>query len=204
MAVETPAHAEGHHLRDSIHLVDAAVTADAADSCRHVGPVREIRKVGKLVDTNPAHRPAALGAVPNRRERLAVLLHGQMAVHARLRGWNIGDIRRLDRGVTVPAVETELADVEPVAIRDRLSRPVAHVCVPRRKVVPDAGGRERRTEDDRDGGDDWERVPRAREDLAQWLGPPGAEGPMSRPRVRVRDTPRMTHVAPPIGIFCRG
>ena len=75
MAVEAPAHAERRHLRDRFHLVDAAVAGDAADSCRHVRFVGEIGVVGKLVDANPAHRPAAGGAVPNRCELLAVPLH---------------------------------------------------------------------------------------------------------------------------------
>ena len=50
----------GRHLRDRFHLVDAAVAGDAADSRRHVRAVGEIGVVGKLVDANPAHRPAAL------------------------------------------------------------------------------------------------------------------------------------------------
>ena len=125
----------GCHLRDLFHLVDPAVAGDAADACRHVHVVREIGVVGKLVDANPAHRPAAGGAVPNRCEQRAVLLHGQMAVHARLRGRNIRDGRRLDRGVTVSAIETELADVELVAVRDGLIRTVADVRVPRGKEV---------------------------------------------------------------------
>ena len=75
VAVEAPAHAEGRHLGDRFHLVDAAVAGDTADSCRHVRVVGEVGVVGKLVDANPAHRPAAGGAVPNRCELLAVLLH---------------------------------------------------------------------------------------------------------------------------------
>ena len=82
-----------------------------------------------------------------------------MAVHAGLRGRNVGDVRNLDRGVTVSAIETKLADVEPVAVRDGLNGTVAHVCVPRGKVVPDARDRERRTEAARDGGHDRELVP---------------------------------------------
>jgi hypothetical protein len=167
VAVEAPAHAEGHHLRDSIHLVDAAVAADAADSCRHVRAVREIREVGKLVDANPAHRPAGLGAFPNRCEQRAVPLHGLVTVHARLRGRNVGDVRSLDRGVTVSAIETKFADVKPVAVRDGLYGTVAYVCVPRGKVVPDARGCERRTESDHDGGHDRELVPPGGENLGQ-------------------------------------
>jgi hypothetical protein len=76
--------------------------------------------------------------------------------------------------VTVSAVETELTDVEPVAVRNRLNRTVAHVCVPRREVVPDARGRERRTENAGEGGHEREFVPPRGEDLGQSLGLRGA------------------------------
>src|ERR1051325_808730 len=196
MAVEAPAHAEGHCLRDPFHLVYAAVAAHTADAGRNVRAVREVGVVGQLVNANPMHGPATLGAVADRREQCTVLFHGQMTVHARLRRRNVGDVGSLDRCVTVAAIETELADVESVAIRDGLNGTVSDVGVPRRKVVPDASSRERRTEDHRNGGDERELIPRAGEYLTQWLGPPDAGGPISRPRVRY--TPRMTHVAPPI------
>ena len=144
---------------DRFHLVDAAVAGDAADSCRHVHVVGEIGVVGKLVDANPVHRPAAGGAVPNRCELLAVLLHEPMAVHADLGGRNVRDGRDLDRGVTVAAIETELADVELMAVWDGLNGLVAHVQVPRGEVVPDARDHEDRTEAARDGGHDRELVP---------------------------------------------
>jgi hypothetical protein len=91
----------------------------------------EVRVIGKLVDPDPAHGPGVLRAIANRCKERAVPLHGLMAIHARLGGRNIGDVRDLDRDVTVPAIETEVADVKAVAIRDGLNRRVAHVCVPR-------------------------------------------------------------------------
>ena len=99
-----------------------------------------------------------------------------MAVHARLRGRNVRDGRNLDRGVTVAAIETKLADVELVAVRDGLNGTVAHVRVPRGKVVPDARDREHRTEAARDGGHDRELVPPRGKDLGHWLGLRGAGG----------------------------
>jgi hypothetical protein len=90
-----------------------------------------------------------------------------MAVHTRLRGRNVGDVRDFDRGVTVAAIETKLADVELMAVRDGLNGTVAHICVSRGTVVPDARDRKRRNEDARDGGYDRELVPPGREDLAQ-------------------------------------
>ena len=152
MAVEAPAHAEGRHLRDRFHLVDAAVAGDAADSRRDMRVVGEMGVVGQLVDANPAHRPAAGGAVANRCELLAVPLHDLMAVHAGLGGRHVRDGRNLDRGVAVSAIETKLADVELVAVGDGLNRTVAHICVPRGKAgtrcprsrAPERGCRRRR------------------------------------------------------------
>jgi len=174
MTVEAPAHAERSHLGDRLHFIDTAVAGDAADSSRHVRAVGEMRVVGKLVDANPTHWPAAGGACPNRCERLAVSPHGLMAVHASLGGRNVRDGGNLNRGVTVAAIETEFADVELVAVRDGLNGTVAHVCVPRGKVVPDARDRECRTEDARQGGHDREFVPPGGKDLGQWLGLRGA------------------------------
>ena len=134
VAVEAPAHAQRRHQGHGFHLVDAAMAGDAADAGRHVCAVVEIGVVGQLVDPNPAHRPAAVSAFPNGREQRAVLLHQRMAVHhARARGWQVRDRRHLDRSVTVTAIETQFADVELVAGRDRLNGTVAHVCVPRKK-----------------------------------------------------------------------
>ena len=196
VAVEAPAHAERCHLRDRLHLVDATVAGDAADAGLHVRVVREVGVVGQLVDAHPAHRPAARGALANRRQRLAVLLHEAMAVHARLRGRDVRDRGDLDRGVAVPAVDPELAGVELVAVGDGLHGPVADVRVPGGEEVPDARDREHRTEAARDGGHDRELVPPGREYLGQRLGL-RAGGQLSRPRVR--DGTVMPHPRAPRG-----
>jgi hypothetical protein len=56
--------------------------------------------------------------------------------------------------VTVTAIETKLADVEPMAVGNGLNGTIAHVRVPRGTVVPDARNRKRRKEDARDGAYD--------------------------------------------------
>jgi hypothetical protein len=99
-----------------------------------------------------------------------------MAVHARLRRGNVGDGRPLDRYVTVAAIETELTDVELVAVRNRLHRTIAHVRVPRGQVVPNAREYEDRSEATADGSDERELIPPGREDLAQRLRLRGAHG----------------------------
>jgi len=167
MAVEAPAHTEGLHLGDDFHLVDTAVAGDTADSSRHVNAVGEIGVVGELVNPNPVHRPAAGKALPNRGELLTVFLRGRVAVHARLGRRNVRDGGNFDRSVTVPAIKTKLADVEFVAVGNRLNRTVPHVRVPRRKVVPDARDRQCRNEDARNGRHDREVVPPTGEYLSQ-------------------------------------
>src|SRR5688572_30618295 len=149
---------------------------DAADSCRDVGAVVEVGVIGKLVHANPAHRPAARGTFANRCELRAVPHHELMAIHAGLRGRNVRDGRNFDRGVTIPAVEAELTNVEAVAVLDRLVGTVAHVCVPRGKVVPDARDRERRNDDAHEGGHDRELIPPRGEDLGQGQGLRSAGG----------------------------
>src|SRR5688572_26568289 len=47
VAVKAPAHTEGRHLGDRLHLVDAAMAGDAADSCGHVRVMGEVGVVGK-------------------------------------------------------------------------------------------------------------------------------------------------------------
>src|SRR5262245_46387951 len=138
------------------------------------------------------HRAPALGTVPNGCEQRAVPQYGLMAVHAGLRGRQVHDARNLYRGVAVPAVEPKLADVEPMTVRDGLSGAIADVCVPRRKVVPDACDGDRRTEGTHDSGHERELVPPPGKNLAQWLGLPGAGGQLRRPPVR--DGTVVTHV----------
>jgi hypothetical protein len=99
-----------------------------------------------------------------------------MTVHAGLRRRDVRDGRNLDRGVTVPAIETEFADVERVAVGNGLGGTVAHVRVPRGKKVPDARDREDRTEAACECGDERELIPRGREDLGQRLGLRSAGG----------------------------
>jgi hypothetical protein len=56
--------------------------------------------------------------------------------------------------VAIPAVEPQLADVQFVAVGNGLRGTVAYVRVPRREVVPDAGGQEDWNDATADGGDE--------------------------------------------------
>jgi hypothetical protein len=70
--------------------------------------------------------------------------------------------------VAVPAVETELADVELVAVGHRLLGLVADVGVPGGEKVPDPRDGEDRAYAARECGYDRKPIPGGRKDLAQW------------------------------------
>lgn len=99
-------HTEGLAVRDNLHLVNLAMTLNAADTAIHVSRVVKIRIIGRLVDPNPRHRLAACIAVSNRSEQGAVGLDLVMAVHARLRSRNIGVARLVDVAVAKAAINS--------------------------------------------------------------------------------------------------
>src|SRR5690606_11363692 len=72
VAVETPAHAERLLDAHDLHLVDAAVTAHAADARREVDAVIEEGVVGHLVHANPLDGLPRLPAVTDRLEHRRV------------------------------------------------------------------------------------------------------------------------------------
>src|SRR6185295_3921413 len=106
---------QGHDL----HLVDLPVAAHAAYSGAHVDRVVEVGVVGELVHANPAHGPTGGEAIANRRQLRALAQDHRVAVHAGLRGRDVGYGGLLDRDVAVAAVEPQLADVQRVGIRHR-------------------------------------------------------------------------------------
>src|SRR5262245_15492765 len=104
--------------------------------------------------------------------------------------------------MAIAAIETELSDVKLVAVRDRLHRLVAHVRVPRRKVVPDARDHDHRSEGSHDCGDERQLVPTWGKNLCQWLGLLGVGGQLPRPQLR--DGTVMTHPRAPREFGWRG
>lgn len=88
------------------------------------------------MNANPAHRPAARRAFPNRCEHFAVPFHELMAVHAGLCGRNVRDGRNLNRGVTGPgnrdrARRREVCDYRGRAARAGSPRP----CTTERRIT---------------------------------------------------------------------
>lgn len=120
MTFQTPVHVKRIHLPGERHLVDPTMTACTSDAFLNVNAVIEVNEVGKIVHANPLDGFAGLIAVPDWlqhfavRPDLRVTVHARFCVrHARRRGFFHGS-------VTVPTVDTQIADVMLMAERDRL------------------------------------------------------------------------------------
>src|SRR5688572_5478093 len=120
VAVEAPLHGEGRGLVDEVHPVDAAVAARAADALGHVDVVAEVDEVGQAVDAAPDDRLAGAEAGADRLEHLRVGPDLRVAVHAGRGRRDAGEVRSLDRGVAVTAVDAEAGHVMLMAERYRL------------------------------------------------------------------------------------
>jgi hypothetical protein len=120
MAVEAPRHLQRGVLVHQRHFVHGSVARRATDPLFHMDTVIEIDKVGEIVDARPLERLVVAEAGPHRLENRGIGPDLRMAVHADLRGRNVGECRLFDRRVAVAAVDAFAADMMFVAELNRL------------------------------------------------------------------------------------
>lgn len=144
MAIEAPAHAQRAGLFDLFHVGNVSVTAFAVDPRSDMDGVIEKSVVGELVNSHPVERLSGLDAFAQGREALGVTGDEAVAIHARATRRQRRDPRDFDAGMAVAAIELELARVERVGKRNRLTRHVSHVGIGRRETVPDDENSEQR------------------------------------------------------------
>jgi len=97
----------------------------------------EMNVVGKHVNVHPLHGVIRCPAFPDGEQLCGLSLDLRMTVHAGLSRRDIGVSRNLDVGVTILAVQPQLANMKRVTIRNRLLGLVADVRVFRGEVIPD-------------------------------------------------------------------
>src|SRR5262245_61772962 len=126
---DAPAHGQRRDLRHDRHGLHWPVTGLASEPDLHVALVRELDEPGDLVDADPLHGPPVL---PVGFELLDLFLElgvaggdDLVAAHAALHRGHAGVARASRVGMTVLAVDLEVARVDLVAEQDRLPRPVA-------------------------------------------------------------------------------
>ena len=166
VAVDAPLHRERRGLKGQRHLVDASVARGAADAFVDVDAVVEVHEIRQAVDAAPDDRRVRGVAGAHRLEHRGVGPDLCVAVHARLRRRDAGEVRGLDRGVAVAAVDAEARDVVLVAEGNRLLAPYPLIREIRRADDPaddpkDEAGDENRPEN----GDTRKRIRTSVENL---------------------------------------
>ena len=120
VALEAPLHGQRRVLVHLDHLIDAAVAGLATDGRVHVRLVVEVDVVGKIGDARPVHRLVLRERFADRQQRLGLLLHRRVTVHAGFRRRNTGKRAFFNRHVTVAAIDANAGNVVFVAERHRL------------------------------------------------------------------------------------
>ena len=118
------------------HVIDWTVTTETADASVHMRRVIVINVIDRAMDPHPIDRLPAIPALPHRLKFRIVFLHLRMAIHAGLRVWHIRLRCHLHKAVTIPAIHSELRDVNIVRKRHWLDRLVADFRVFWRRVIP--------------------------------------------------------------------
>ena len=97
------------------------MTGGATDAFVDMNAVIEIDKPGKIMNPSPLNGLVVAKTIPHRCQRWAVSPDLAVAAHARLGGRNPRERAVFDRGMTVAAVYSIVADVMLVAEGDRLA-----------------------------------------------------------------------------------
>ena len=121
MGNRAPAHRQRVDLPHERHKIDTAVTGWTPDALVHVNTVVEINEPGKIVNAGPLERLVIFP--PTRPHRLQ---HGTVRPDLAVArdtglGWrHTGERTRFYRCMTIPAIQSEAANVVLVAEGDRL------------------------------------------------------------------------------------
>jgi len=120
VAIQAPMHQQRAGLKHQGHLVYLAVAGRAANAFVNVNAVIEINVVRQPMYAHPFNRFIGSIAFPNGLEISGIVEQNRMAVHARFRRRNSRGGGGLNRGMTIAAIDTIIADVMFVAELNRL------------------------------------------------------------------------------------
>jgi len=120
VASKTPFHLERIFLINSGHIVDLPMAGRAANAFCYVNAVVKVGKLRNVVNAFPFDGLVVAEAGPDGLKIRAVCPDLAVSVHTRLGRRQTGRRRRLNRGVTVAAIDTVIANVVLMAELDRL------------------------------------------------------------------------------------
>ena len=136
MAFQAPRHAVWFGQIHRRHVIDWTVAAETTDAAVHMRRMIVINIIDRTIQPHPFDRLTALPALLDRLQLGIVFCHLRVAVHACR---SVGDVRlrgHFHEAVTVPAIHTQLGNVNIVRKRHRLDRLVSDFGVFRRSVIP--------------------------------------------------------------------
>jgi len=136
MAIKAPSHAQGLDLHHNFRLRDIPVTMPAIDAGSKMGTVVEIVIIRQFVDSHPSNRHARRHTLPNRKQLFAAGPYQPVTIHTGLNRGDIGVRRSLNLEMAVPTVQSQIAGMQLVAIRNGLDRTVSDIGVPGGAVIP--------------------------------------------------------------------
>src|SRR6266550_9530135 len=137
---ETPGHAVRLSHIHYGHVIHGAVATEATDAPVHKGCVIVIDVIDRAMEPDPLNRLARLPTVPDRLKLRIIFLHLLMTRHAGLGVRHVGLRRDIDKAVAIPAIDSQLGNVNVVWKRYRLDRLVTDLGVLRGDVIPGGGG----------------------------------------------------------------
>ena len=111
MTIKAPFHLQRLRLRHDRHLIDAPVTSRATDTLVHMNRMIEISEVRQVMHAHPFQRSSRFVAVTDWFEIWTVGPNLFVAIHADGRRRHARRGGRLDRSVTVTAIDAVIADV---------------------------------------------------------------------------------------------
>ena len=156
VALQAPLHLEARVLPHERHLIDCTMTARTADAFVHVNGMIEIDKARKIVNASPDNRLVFIPTVADRLKHLGIRPDLRMTRHADLCRRHSRKRRIFHRGVAIPAVDPQSANVMLMAERNRLRANLAlprnvrrFLNIPRQR--PGAGSQNDRAKDCRPG-----------------------------------------------------
>jgi len=137
MAIEAPSHAQRLDLHHYFSLCDIAMTMLAVDPGTQMSAVVEIIEIGQLMNPHPLYGHARRHTLSDGKQLFVVGPDQSVTIHASLNGGDIGVSRSFDLEMAIPAIHTQIAGVQLVAIWDRLNRTVSDIGVSGGSVVPE-------------------------------------------------------------------
>ncbi len=138
VTVQAKRHGEGFGVVHLIHLIDASMALDATDAPVDMDRVIEEHKIRQPVDLDPGDRLSGCGTFTHEGQPGVVFQNLDMTVHTRAGGGDVQIPGFVLPIVAIPAIQTDLANMQRMGKAHWLNRLVTDASILRCEIVPKA------------------------------------------------------------------